>query len=284
MILGIDVSYYQQKVDWPALKESGVEFAIIKCTSGLGKDTMFLEHIKGASDAGMITGCYHWCDPIQDDVRQAANVLAVIKDQPVDMIALDVEQWWSDWNAWYQSITKKISNADVPRMNAQRISDNGLNVARYISEHDPLKRPILIYTAKWFTDSYSPQITSWVPNYHLWTAQYPYAAGGIKLAWSEFKTKYWPMAKSPILPRGLTEWKIWQFSGDKFQLPGIYGDKGGTRLSSCDINQFNGDLADLFAFVGKTPPAPPPAEPIPLEVSAKEQLARLWAAHPELHP
>jgi GH25 family lysozyme M1 (1,4-beta-N-acetylmuramidase) len=274
--LGVDVSYYQQKVDWPALKAAGVEFAFIKATSGLGKDSMFPDHAAGADKAGLIVGCYHWCDPIMDDARQAANVLETIKDYPVSMIALDVEQWWGDWGLWYQSIQGKISGASVPKLSPQRISDNGHNVARYIEAKDPLKRPIIIYTAKWFMDSYSPQIAQWVTKYKLWAAQYPYAAGAVKVAWNEFKAKFLPQTK-PILPKGLTEWSFWQFTGDKFQLPGVYGDKGGLRTSAVDVNWFNGDLAALYDLVGKTD-----EPPIPVELTDTEKLRLLWKAQPEL--
>ena len=41
MIKGIDISVYQQKVDFEKVKKSGIEFVIIRGAIGTEKDTMF---------------------------------------------------------------------------------------------------------------------------------------------------------------------------------------------------------------------------------------------------
>ncbi len=52
MILGIDVSRWQSKVDWSLLKSSGVEFVFIKATQGnYMTDQMMVKHVEGASKA-----------------------------------------------------------------------------------------------------------------------------------------------------------------------------------------------------------------------------------------
>lgn len=56
---GIDVSYHQGVIDWKKVKESGVEFAIIR--AGYGKSTVdakFIENICGAHTAGLKVGVY----------------------------------------------------------------------------------------------------------------------------------------------------------------------------------------------------------------------------------
>jgi len=61
---GIDVSYYQGKIDWRAVAADGIDFAIIRCgyrgyTSGaLNDDEKFVENISGALSAGLDVGVY----------------------------------------------------------------------------------------------------------------------------------------------------------------------------------------------------------------------------------
>lgn len=58
---GIDVSEWQDDIDWREIKRAGVDFAI--CRSSYGKkhfDTMFQRHVDGAHSAGLICGAYHY--------------------------------------------------------------------------------------------------------------------------------------------------------------------------------------------------------------------------------
>ena len=41
MIKGIDISVYQQSIDFKKVKDSGIEFVIIRGAIGTRKDTMF---------------------------------------------------------------------------------------------------------------------------------------------------------------------------------------------------------------------------------------------------
>lgn len=60
-IRGIDVSEFNGKIDWPAVKASGIQFAMIR--AGYGKstenrDTRFDENMAGARAAGLDVGAY----------------------------------------------------------------------------------------------------------------------------------------------------------------------------------------------------------------------------------
>ena len=66
----IDISYAQQKVDFEAVKASGVKAVIIR-TGYLGKtDTMFNSHMEGAIAAGLDIGVYTYI--MADNMAQAA--------------------------------------------------------------------------------------------------------------------------------------------------------------------------------------------------------------------
>ena len=57
---GIDVSFWQGKIDWKKVKESGKTFAIIRAGSTKGKDDYFEENYKNAKAAGIYVGCYFY--------------------------------------------------------------------------------------------------------------------------------------------------------------------------------------------------------------------------------
>ncbi|MEO0521562.1 MAG: GH25 family lysozyme [Pseudomonadota bacterium] len=75
---GIDVSHYQGAVDWRAVAQSGVRFAIIKATEGVAyTDPEFAANRDGAHAAGLVTGAYHFFEPADPGVSQADHFLAV---------------------------------------------------------------------------------------------------------------------------------------------------------------------------------------------------------------
>lgn len=58
---GVDVSIFNYPVDWQALKNAGIEFAI--CRTGYGQtgfDESFVHNVNGAHKVGMKCGAYHY--------------------------------------------------------------------------------------------------------------------------------------------------------------------------------------------------------------------------------
>ena len=99
-VLGIDVSKWQGKIDWAAVKASGVEYVIIRVgyrgsTAGaLIDDSMFATNISGAKAAGLKVGVYFVTQAINDveAVYEASMVLDRIKGYSLDLpVFLDVE-------------------------------------------------------------------------------------------------------------------------------------------------------------------------------------------------
>jgi lysozyme len=62
---GVDVSRWQANIDWPTLRTQGANFAYIKATDGGDHiDPMFRTNWRGAKEAGIRRGAYHffyWC-------------------------------------------------------------------------------------------------------------------------------------------------------------------------------------------------------------------------------
>ncbi|MGV3764854.1 MAG: glycoside hydrolase family 25 protein [Chitinophagaceae bacterium] len=98
-IHGIDVSKYQQTINWEAVKEMEVEgiklgFAFIKATEGLGNvDRQFRRNWKRAGDAAMPRGAYHFFLATKSGRIQAENFIKTVALEPGDLPpVLDVEQ------------------------------------------------------------------------------------------------------------------------------------------------------------------------------------------------
>lgn len=98
--LGIDVSKWNKEIDWQAVKEEGIEFAIIRCgyrgasSGALVIDPMYEQNIKGAIDAGIPVGVYFFTQAVNEveAVEEASMVINLIEDYDVDYpVFLDSE-------------------------------------------------------------------------------------------------------------------------------------------------------------------------------------------------
>ncbi len=99
-VLGIDVSKWNQNVDWNKVKEAGVQFVIIRCgyrgskTGVLVEDPYFRQNIKEAKEAGLKVGVYFFTQAINqaEAVEEASMVLSLTEGYELDYpIFIDTE-------------------------------------------------------------------------------------------------------------------------------------------------------------------------------------------------
>ena len=83
---GIDVSRHQLTIDWTAVKNSGIEFAIIKAggsDDGFYEDSTFQRNYAGAKGAGLAVGAYYIvgskCISREDGIADAKRFLKIIE-------------------------------------------------------------------------------------------------------------------------------------------------------------------------------------------------------------
>ncbi len=97
---GIDVSRWQEDIDWEKVKNAGVEFVIIRCgyrgsVSGtLVEDGWFQKNIRGAKAAGLEVGVYFFTQAIDEKeaVEEASAVLALVQEYDLNLpIYIDTE-------------------------------------------------------------------------------------------------------------------------------------------------------------------------------------------------
>lgn len=83
---GVDVSVFNDTVDWQAVKRAGFDFAI--CRAGYGKsgvDDSFIRNVKEAHDAGLICGAYFYSYALNtvDAYQEAQHCKKIICDSGV---------------------------------------------------------------------------------------------------------------------------------------------------------------------------------------------------------
>jgi len=98
-IHGIDVSKYQDRIDWSEVSAMNVDdikigFAFIKATEGLGNiDGSFRRNWKKSKEAGVVRGAYHFFLPTKSGTKQAENFINTVELEIGDLPpVLDVEQ------------------------------------------------------------------------------------------------------------------------------------------------------------------------------------------------
>ncbi|WP_237154239.1 glycoside hydrolase family 25 protein [Oryzibacter oryziterrae] len=183
-VKGIDVSYFQEDINWNAVRASNTAFAWIKATEGGDwSDEKFPENWYGSAAAGVARGAYHmwyFCRPASEQVAW------FIQHVPYDATALppvlDLE-----WTA-SKTCPKRPSRAELlPELN-QWLTD----IERFYG-----KRPV-IYTSIAF---YRERLAGAFPNHLIWIASY----------------KGHPYYRAPNL-----KWQFWQHT-ENGRVPGIRG-------------------------------------------------------------
>ncbi len=98
--LGVDLSYHQENVDFAALKESGVEFVMLRCgyrgysEGGLVKDEKFDEYAAACNEYGIPLGVYFFTQAVsvEEAVREAEFTIDLIREYDISYpVALDTE-------------------------------------------------------------------------------------------------------------------------------------------------------------------------------------------------
>lgn len=93
---GIDVSHWQNTIDWTQVAASGVRFAFVKATDGRSYvDPMYEANRAGAAAAGVTIGAYHYARPdrsANDAIAEADHFVDVAAPAPGDLLpVLDLE-------------------------------------------------------------------------------------------------------------------------------------------------------------------------------------------------
>lgn len=159
-VKGLDVSHYQDRVDWKAAWDAGYRFAFAKATDGSGGiDAMFKTHKTDAKAAGFIFGAYHFYRfgyPAPEQMLNFMKVAGTVQSGELPH-TIDVE--------WDRGSTKYGADSV---MDAEAADD--IWTASSVLAHSIGMSP-MIYTNYYFWNpgvrgATFAQMPLWVPAYH----------------------------------------------------------------------------------------------------------------------
>lgn len=156
MIKGVDLSCWNTNVNYQALKDSGVEFAIIRI--GYGKDdsqrdTMFDEHYRGCRAVGIKVGAYHYsyCNKMENAIKEAENCLRYLDGVELDLpVFYDLED--------RTLLNAGIDITEIGIIFCNKIKASGYDAGvysnlnwfdNYINPYSLLNEDIKIWLAQW---------------------------------------------------------------------------------------------------------------------------------------
>jgi lysozyme len=170
---GIDVSYYQQRVDWAAARADGVAFAFIRVADGMTfVDPRFEENWRNAKAAGVRRGAYQFFRSNKDPLAQADLLLETMgplqdgdlppvidvestDGQPQAIVAAKVAQW-VDRVEQVLGVRPIIYTGPYfwrDNVAAAAFAENPLWVAHYGTDCPLVPEPWTKYTFHQFTDA-----------------------------------------------------------------------------------------------------------------------------------
>jgi lysozyme len=197
---GIDVSHWQNVINWPVVRAAGKRFAYIKASESTDfVDWMYATNRAQAKAAGIQVGAYHFADPELtpgDAIAEADHFLATATIAPGELLpVLDLERTGGlatpDLQAWVSAYLDRIY---------ERTGVRGV-----------------IYVSPSFWKTYMGDVT--------W-----FAASGYRVLW----IAHWTTSAEPSLPGGGwggNGWTFWQYTSDG-TVPGITG--------RVDLNRYKG--------------------------------------------
>lgn len=163
---GIDVSVFNGKIDWNTVKNSGIDFAMIRVgfrgygsAGNIVDDSRFKENIENAKNAGVKVGVYFVTQAVNESeaLEEANWVLDRIKAYKIDYpVAMDVEfSAESNHNGRADRIDKATRTAVVKKF-CQRIQSAGYT-------------PMIYLNVDWAKNYVN---MSQLTNYDTWIAHY----------------------------------------------------------------------------------------------------------------
>lgn len=186
MLPGIDVSHWQNEIDWRAVARDNCRFAFIKATEGATyQDPRFAANRAAATEAGIAVGAYHYLrqtSTIPDQLANFTNIVHTLR--PGDLPpALDVE----DPKQW-----SGVAAAELTE----------LVLSWLRGAHRTFGIRPLIYLSPAFAESLLTPTTAELANFPLWIA-------------------HWK-ADQPRIPKPWQSWTFWQHSSTG-SINGIHG-------------------------------------------------------------
>lgn len=103
---GIDISAWQENINWDAVKDAGIEFVIVKLGQNNTLDEMFLDHVNKAAEYGIKYGVYFYSKAT--NTQEAINEAVWVVDQLETNFQVEPEM-----GIWYDVEDSCMEGADI---------------------------------------------------------------------------------------------------------------------------------------------------------------------------
>jgi len=216
-VQGVDISTFDGKIDWKAVREAGIEFVYIKATEGIQQDAnhtartaYFRSNWRKTLTKSLLRGAYHFFRDNLDSELQAETFVQALQD------------------------AGGLKDSDLPPVLDVETNDGADSPTRVLRVHrclakikDKLGIRPLLYTYRSFWDDHMDDSFG---EYPLWLAAY----GNDKPVGPSV-----PDRPAPALPKGFNDFVIWQYAE--------FGTVAGMN-SGVDLNLFRGSRDELVQF------------------------------------
>ena len=198
---GIDVSYHNGTIDWKKVKQSEVEYAIIRCGYGTNDksqdDKKWEENVKGCVDNNIPYGVYlySYADTVEKASSEADHAIRLLQGKKLKYpVYYDLEE-----DKLRDKISKKTI-ADIAQTFCDKLSAKGYTVGIYANKD---------WFTNYLTDSRFNNWTKWVAQYNtvcnyrgkydMWqcssTGRVPGISGNVDLNYSYSPFEYTGLAQ-----------------------------------------------------------------------------------------
>ncbi len=176
--MGIDVSTWNENINWSKVKDAGIEFVIIRCgfrgygSGSLVRDNLFYSHMNGAKAAGLKVGVYFFTQAIteREAVEEASMCLDMVSGYKLNYpIFIDMEDAGSS-----SARTNRLTNAQRTAI-VQAFCDTiraagyraGLYANKYYLESKIYTSQLRSSTVIWLAH-YTSGHTNYAGRYDMW--------------------------------------------------------------------------------------------------------------------
>ena len=176
--LGVDVSKYQQDIDWKKVKAAGFDFAFVRIgyrgygeSGKLRQDEKAIVHIKGARAAGLDVGLYFFSQAVNEkEAREEADfTLKILKENGIGKSDITLPIVFDP-----ESILDDVARTD--NVTGEQFTKNTLEFAQVIKAagYEPMIYCNLLWQAHMLDLGKLSELPLWYADY-LDTPQTPYA-------------------------------------------------------------------------------------------------------------
>lgn len=214
-----DVSFWQEEIDFAAMKRSGIKGVFIRAGQNLWVDKRFEENWAKAKAAGLPRGSYWFYDSRAEPKAQADLYRETLKDDlgELPLVADYEDNYRGQWGGW-----KNLYNF------LERLK----STARKLSYEQ-----VWIYTGYWYAMANLPQndpaALNYFSHYRLWLAWYATNPANVRI------------------PKPWKDAQLWQWGTP------ADGFARGVNTIEIDMNKFTGTAEEFDQLAGTAPDAPP---------------------------